>query len=111
MRSSFPVGERSMKVHLVSGAELGLCAMCATDALCRSWGEGTGVELLGIYRWGERHPILRKEAKMRYGERYRLSHFKPVLAELLFVHAGSENQSFPRFDLEPIGHAEKVNVP
>ena len=48
---------------------------------------------------------------MRHGERDRLAHFEPVLAKLFFVHAGSENQPFCCFDLEPIGHAEKVNVP
>jgi hypothetical protein len=48
---------------------------------------------------------------MRHGERYRLTHLEPVLAELFFVHTGSENQPFSRFDLEPIGYAEKVNVP
>ena len=78
---------------------------------CRSWGEGTGVERLGRCWGGEQYSFLREEAEMRYGERYRLAHFEPVLAELFFVHAGSENQSFSCFDLEPIGHAEKVNVP
>ena len=48
---------------------------------------------------------------MRHGERYRLAHFEAVVAELFLVHAGSENQPFRGFDLEPIGHAEKINMP
>jgi hypothetical protein len=48
---------------------------------------------------------------MRHRERYRLAHFESVLAELFFVHAGSENEPFFSFNLEPISHPEKVNVP